>query len=70
MAVSRLPGFAEGTVSVQDAGAQLAAPCWMCMAACACSMPVPLRGQDGSLLELLSEGADLTAVDIDADRWD
>jgi len=24
--VSRLPGFAEGTVSVQDAGAQLAAP--------------------------------------------
>src|SRR5258707_12206834 len=26
MAVSRLPGFAEGTVPVQDAGAQLAAP--------------------------------------------
>jgi 16S rRNA (cytosine967-C5)-methyltransferase len=69
MAVSRLPGFAEGTVSVQDAGAQLAAPLLEVRGGMrvldACAAP---GGKTGHLLELLSEGADLTAVDIDADR--
>ncbi len=69
MAVSRLPGFAEGTVSVQDAGAQLAAPLLDVRGGMrvldACAAP---GGKTGHLLELLSEGADLTAVDIDAAR--
>src|SRR6202023_3347861 len=69
MAVSRLLGFAEGTVSVQDAGAQLAAPLLDVRAGMrvldACAAP---GGKTGHLLELLSAGADLTAVDIDAAR--
>jgi 16S rRNA (cytosine967-C5)-methyltransferase len=69
MAVSRLPGFAEGRVSLQDAGAQLAAPLLDVRGGMrvldACAAP---GGKTGHLLELLSEGADLTAVDIDAAR--
>jgi 16S rRNA (cytosine967-C5)-methyltransferase len=69
MSVSRLPGFAEGRVSLQDAGAQLAAPLLDVRAGMrvldACAAP---GGKTGHLLELLSEGADLTAVDIDAAR--
>jgi 16S rRNA (cytosine967-C5)-methyltransferase len=69
MAVSRLPGFAEGTVSLQDAGAQLAAPLLDVRGGLrvldACAAP---GGKTGHLLELLGEGADLTAVDIDAAR--
>jgi 16S rRNA (cytosine967-C5)-methyltransferase len=69
MAVSGLPGFAEGRVSLQDAGAQLAAPLLDVRAGMrvldACAAP---GGKTGHLLELLSEGADLTAVDIDAVR--
>jgi len=67
--VERLPGFAEGLVSIQDAGAQLAAPL---LGACpgmrvldACAAP---GGKTGHLLELLGEGADVTAVDVDAGR--
>jgi 16S rRNA (cytosine967-C5)-methyltransferase len=69
VAVNRLPGFAEGRVSLQDAGAQLAAPLLDVRGGMrvldACAAP---GGKTGHLLELLSEGADLTAVDIDAAR--
>ena len=69
MAISRLPGFAEGRVSVQDAGAQLAAPLLDVHGGMrvldACAAP---GGKTGHLLELLSEGTDLTAVDIDPVR--
>jgi 16S rRNA (cytosine967-C5)-methyltransferase len=69
LAVNRLPGFAEGRVSVQDAGAQLAAPLLDVRGGMrvldACAAP---GGKTGHLLELLSEGAHLTAVDIDAAR--
>jgi 16S rRNA (cytosine967-C5)-methyltransferase len=67
--VDRLPGFAEGIVSVQDAGAQLAAPLLEARPGMrvldACAAP---GGKTGHLLEQLGEGADLTAVDIDASR--
>jgi 16S rRNA (cytosine967-C5)-methyltransferase len=67
--VDRLPGFAEGQVSVQDAGAQLAAPLLGAAAGLrvldACAAP---GGKTGHLLELLGARADLTAVDIDAER--
>jgi 16S rRNA (cytosine967-C5)-methyltransferase len=69
MAVTDLPGFAEGTVSVQDAGAQLATilleprPGLRVLDACAAP-----GGKTGHLLEQLGEGADVTAVDIDAAR--
>ncbi len=69
MAISRLPGFPEGRVSVQDAGAQLAAPLLDVRRGMrvldACAAP---GGKTGHLLELLSEGTDLTAVDIDPVR--
>ena len=67
--VERLPGFAEGIVSVQDAGAQLAAPLLAARAGMrvldACAAP---GGKTGHILEQLGEGADVTAVDIDASR--
>jgi 16S rRNA (cytosine967-C5)-methyltransferase len=69
IAVGRLPGFDAGTVSVQDAGAQLAAslldarPGMRVLDACAAP-----GGKTGQILEQLGEGADLTAVDIDAGR--
>jgi 16S rRNA (cytosine967-C5)-methyltransferase len=67
--VDRLPGFAEGVVSVQDAGAQLAAPLLAARAGMrvldACAAP---GGKTGHILEQLGEGADVTAVDIDASR--
>jgi 16S rRNA (cytosine967-C5)-methyltransferase len=69
MPVGDLPGFAEGLVSVQDAGAQLAAPLLEPLAGMrvldACAAP---GGKTGHLLELLGEGGEVTAVDIDADR--
>jgi len=69
MAVSRLPGFAQGRVSVQDAGAQLAAPLLDVHGGMrvldACAAP---GGKTGHLLELAGDGADLTAVDIDPVR--
>jgi 16S rRNA (cytosine967-C5)-methyltransferase len=67
--VARLPGFAEGLVSVQDAGAQLAAPLLEARPGMrvldACAAP---GGKTGHLLELLGAEADLTAVDSDAKR--
>jgi 16S rRNA (cytosine967-C5)-methyltransferase len=69
LAVERLPGFAEGLVSVQDAGAQLAAelldapPGLPILDACAAP-----GGKTGALLERLSAGADVTALDIDQGR--
>jgi 16S rRNA (cytosine967-C5)-methyltransferase len=67
--VGDLPGFAEGLVSVQDAGAQLAAalldaaPVMRVLDACAAP-----GGKTGHLLELLGAGADVTALDVDAAR--
>jgi 16S rRNA (cytosine967-C5)-methyltransferase len=67
--VERLPGFADGIVSVQDAGAQLAAPLLAARAGMhvldACAAP---GGKTGHILERLGVGADVTAVDIDASR--
>jgi 16S rRNA (cytosine967-C5)-methyltransferase len=67
--VDRLPGFAQGTVSVQDAGAQLAAPMLAARSGMrvldVCAAP---GGKTGHILELLGEGADVTAVDIDPAR--
>lgn len=67
--VDRLPGFAQGTVSVQDAGAQLAAPLLAARSGMrvldVCAAP---GGKTGHILELLGEGADVTGVDIDPAR--
>jgi 16S rRNA (cytosine967-C5)-methyltransferase len=69
MPVAGLPGFTEGLVSVQDAGAQLAgtllqvAPGMRVLDACAAP-----GGKTAHLLELMGEGADVTAVDIDGGR--
>jgi 16S rRNA (cytosine967-C5)-methyltransferase len=69
VAVSQLPGFADGLASVQDAGAQLAAvllaagPGMRVLDACAAP-----GGKTGHILERLDESADVTAVDIDAQR--
>lgn len=69
--VSRLPGFAEGDVSVQDAAAQLAAPLLLAGAALppgarvldACAAP---GGKTAHLLELAD--LDVLALDHDAAR--
>ena len=67
--VGALPGFAQGMASVQDAGAQLAAPLLAARAGMRvldiCAAP---GGKTGHILEQLGEGADVTAVDIDAGR--
>ena len=76
VALSALPGFREGLVSVQDAGAQLAAPLLAAEPGMrvldACAAP---GGKTGHLLELLAQGSsdtpglsELIAVDIDAQR--
>jgi len=67
--VDTLPGFYEGQVSVQDAGAQLAAP-WLLEGISgrildACAAP---GGKSGHLLELAGGRAALTCVDIDESR--
>ena len=69
IALSELPGFREGSVSVQDAGAQLAAP-WLdaqpgMRVLDACAAP---GGKTGHLLEHTAGLAELVAVDIDAQR--
>jgi 16S rRNA (cytosine967-C5)-methyltransferase len=69
--VSRLPGFADGDVSVQDAAAQLAAPLLLAGAALpsgarvldACAAP---GGKTAHLLELAD--LDVLALDHDAER--
>jgi 16S rRNA (cytosine967-C5)-methyltransferase len=65
--VSRIPGFADGLVSVQDAGAQLAAPLLDLAAGMrvldACAAP---GGKSGHILELAD--VELTAVDADPKR--
>jgi 16S rRNA (cytosine967-C5)-methyltransferase len=66
--VASLPGFNEGRVSVQDAGAQLAAPLLACEPGMrvldACAAP---GGKTSHLLEL-TPNIDLLAVDIDERR--
>jgi 16S rRNA (cytosine967-C5)-methyltransferase len=65
--VAQIPGFGEGLVSVQDAGAQLAAPLLDVQAGMrvldACAAP---GGKSGHILELADVG--LTAVDSDPRR--
>ncbi|MFS8973060.1 16S rRNA (cytosine(967)-C(5))-methyltransferase RsmB [Cupriavidus necator] len=65
--VTQLPGFAEGVVSVQDAGAQLAAPLLEVADGMrvldACAAP---GGKTGHLLELAD--IDVTAVESDPQR--
>jgi 16S rRNA (cytosine967-C5)-methyltransferase len=68
VALSAVPGFTEGRVSVQDAGAQLAAPLLDAQPRMrvldACAAP---GGKTGHLLEHTSV-LDLVAVDVDARR--
>lgn len=65
--VDRLPGFGEGVVSVQDAGAQLAAKLLDVRDGMrvldACAAP---GGKTAHILELA--GVDMTALDVDANR--
>ncbi len=67
--VHRLPGFADGLVSVQDAASQLAAhllapePGMRVLDACAAP-----GGKTGHLLECAAGQLDLTALDISAER--
>jgi 16S rRNA (cytosine967-C5)-methyltransferase len=67
--VEALPGFHEGKVSVQDAGAQLAAPLLDARPGMrvldACAAP---GGKTGHLLELTPGLGELLAVDVDAGR--
>jgi 16S rRNA (cytosine967-C5)-methyltransferase len=67
--VSELPGFAEGRVSVQDAGAQFACALLAVRAGervlDACAAP---GGKTGALLEAVDGELALTAVDVDAAR--
>jgi 16S rRNA (cytosine967-C5)-methyltransferase len=69
LSVGELPGFAEGVVSVQDAGAQLAAPLLAARPGMrvldACAAP---GGKTAHLLELLAGEGEVTALDIDASR--
>ncbi len=67
--VDKLPGFADGHVSVQDAAAQLAAP-WLLedlqgRILDACAAP---GGKSGHLLELAGDRIELTCIDNDAAR--
>jgi 16S rRNA (cytosine967-C5)-methyltransferase len=69
VSVSELPGFAEGRVSVQDAGAQLAArlldvpPGARVLDACAAP-----GGKTGHILESSPADVSVTAIDIDSER--
>jgi 16S rRNA (cytosine967-C5)-methyltransferase len=67
--VDRLPGFADGQVSVQDAAAQLAAPLLNAAPGMrvldACAAP---GGKAAHILETTPELAELIALDIDAAR--
>ncbi|MBV8806273.1 MAG: 16S rRNA (cytosine(967)-C(5))-methyltransferase RsmB [Sinobacteraceae bacterium] len=67
--VPALPGFREGWVSVQDAGAQLAAKLLDAQSGMrvmdACAAP---GGKTGHLLEHTPDLAELSAIDVDAER--
>ena len=67
--VDSLPGFSTGSVSVQDAGAQLAAGLLDCQTGMrvldACAAP---GGKTGHILELCPEPLDLVALDRDGER--
>lgn len=67
--VDRLPGFAAGMVSVQDAAAQLAAPLLDCRPGMrvldACAAP---GSKAAHLLESVAGDIDLTMVEIDPER--
>ncbi len=69
LAVTSLPGFAEGRVSVQDSGAQLAGllleivPGQKLLDACAAP-----GGKSGQMLELVNGDLALTSIDIDGAR--
>jgi 16S rRNA (cytosine967-C5)-methyltransferase len=69
VAVAELPGFAAGLVSVQDAGAQLAAALLAAQPGervlDACAAP---GGKSAALLEAVDGAIELTAVDIDGTR--
>ena len=69
VAVSELPGFTTGLISVQDAGAQLAAPLLDARPGMrvldACAAP---GGKTGHLLEHTAGLAELVAIDIDPRR--
>jgi 16S rRNA (cytosine967-C5)-methyltransferase len=69
VAVAALPGFKEGRVSVQDAGAQLAAELLNARGGMrvldACAAP---GGKTSHLLERAPDLAELLAVDIDSER--
>jgi 16S rRNA (cytosine967-C5)-methyltransferase len=69
VSVAQLPGFDDGLVSVQDAGAQLAgvllAPQPGERVLDACAAP---GGKSGALLEAANGPIELTAIDIDAAR--
>ena len=69
IALSSVPGFREGLVSIQDAGAQLAAPLLDAQPGMrvldACAAP---GGKTGHLLEHTAGLAELVAVDVDAQR--
>jgi len=68
MPVMSLPGFADGLVSIQDAGAQMAArllnPTSGESVLDACAAP---GGKTGHLLEM-AENLKVTAMDVDSDR--
>ncbi len=67
--VNELPGFREGQVSVQDAGAQLAAtmlasqPGMRVLDACAAP-----GGKTGHILEMIADGSTLELLAVDSDR--
>ena len=69
LGLAELPGFSTGNVSVQDAGAQLAAllldarPGMRVLDACAAP-----GGKTGHLLEYTPDLAELVAADVDAER--
>lgn len=67
--VESIPGFMEGLVTVQDIGAQLAAPLLNPQAGenilDACAAP---GGKTGHILELTRGMADVTAIEIDSSR--